>query len=138
MRRALPEASRGHIGINLRITLSTLEVYALLLGVLLEAGPLPLGKPSLRVGLLSRVLRIKVLGVLDLSLPLTGWHEDLGAALGLLDDVPGLLLLALLRHAIFNQVLEVVIFVRLLLPRKSGDLWQCELLLYLDCLLDVA
>jgi len=90
------------------------------------------------VGLLPRVLRIKVLWVFDLSLSLAGRHEDLGTSLGLLDDIPGLLLLALLRHAIFNQVVEVVIFVRVFLPRKSGDLWQCELLLYLGCLLNVA
>lgn len=90
------------------------------------------------VGLLSRVLRIKVLRVFDLSLSLTGRHEDLGTALGLLDDVPGLLLLALLRHAIFNKVLKVVIFIRLFLAREGGDLWQCELLLNLRCFLKVS
>ena len=90
------------------------------------------------VGLLSRVLRIKVLRVFDLSLSLTGRHEDLCTALGLLDDVPGLLLLALLRHAIFNKVLKVVIFIRLFLARQSRDIRQCELLLDLCGLLEVA
>jgi hypothetical protein len=34
-------------------------------------------------------------------------------------------------------VLKVVIFVRLFLPRESGEFWQCELLLYLGCLLNI-
>jgi hypothetical protein len=127
----------GDICIDLRVTLSTLKIDALLLGVLLEAGPLPLGKPSLVVGLLPRVLRIKVLWVFDLSLSLAGRHEDLGTSLGLLDDIPGLLLLALLRHAIFNKVLKVVIFIRLFLARQRRDIRQCELLLDLCGLLEV-
>ncbi len=95
----------GDIGINLSIALSSLEVDTLLLGELLEAGALPFGQPALMIGLRTGVLRVEVLGVADSPLSLLGRHEDLCASLGLLNDVLGLLLLALLWHAVFDQLL---------------------------------
>ena len=125
--------SACHVGVDLGVTLRSLEVNASLLGDLLVAGALPLGQPSLMIGLRPRILGVKVLGIFDVSLALFGRHEDLSAALSLLHDVLGLLLLPSLRHAVFNKAGDDVFVLILLLKLRE---WQ--LLLNLYCLCEVA
>jgi hypothetical protein len=101
----------GDIGVHNSIALSALEVNASLLGELLESGTLPLWQPALWIRLLAWVLWVKVLGILDVSLSLLGWHEDLSSSFSLLDYILRLFLLAFFRHAIINEPLNVILFV---------------------------
>ena len=109
MRSRLTDSS-CYICVYLSISLGSLDIEALLLGVFLVARPLPLGQPSLGVGLRSRILRVKVLGITDLVLSLFR-NEDLSSTLCLLHHVVSLLVLFLLRHSFFNQLLEVFIVI---------------------------
>ena len=84
------------------------------------------------------VLRVEPFRVLDLSLSLAGWHEYFSAALGLLDDVLSLLLLALLWHAVLEKSLKIIIFIGLVLAWQERYLRETQLLLYLCGLLQVS
>ena len=122
----------GDIGIDLSVTLGTFEIDASFLRELLETRTLPLGKPSLWVGFRSRIFRVEILGILDCSLSLAVRHEYFSTSFGLLDDIPRLLLFSLLRHALLNQTLNVIVII------LHGGLWLRKLLLDLRCLLQTA
>ena len=111
----LAEPGRCDVRVDLSIALCSLEVNTLLLCILLEAGSLPLGQPSLGIGLRTRILRIETFRILDLSLPFAGRHEYFSTALGLLNNIFSLLLLAFFGHSILNQTLKVVIFIGFIL-----------------------
>lgn len=108
MSGALCDALRD-IRIDLGVSLGSLKIDALLLGHLLEARALPLWEPSLVVRLGTRVFRIKSLGVADVSLSLPCRHEYLSAILRLMNHIFGLLFLALLWHAVLDQLLHELI-----------------------------
>ena len=124
--------SASDIGVYLRIALRTLKIDAHFLCLLLEARPLPLWQPSLRVGILPGILGIETFGVMYLSLPLPRWHEYFCTTFCLLDYITCLLLLSLLGHTLFDQSLQIFIFIDI----GVNDSWQ--LLLQTSRLLDVA
>lgn len=123
----------SHVSVDLCVSLRSLQVDALLLGDLLETRALPFGEPSLWVWLGTRVFRVEVLGVLDCSLSLARGQEDFGTTLCLLDNIAGLLFLALLWHALINEFLHVFIVSVL-----QSYLGLRKILLDFDCLLKVA
>ena len=111
-----------NIGVDLRITLGALEVDTSLLGNPLVAQSLPLRQPALMIRLRTWIFGVEVLWVLDGSLALLGRHEDLGATLGLLDDVLGLFLLSPLGHAVIDQSIDDVFILIFLLELREGKL----------------
>ena len=91
-----------HVGVYLRVALGALEILTALLGDLLILGALPLWKPSLWIGLGSRVLWVETLRVLHLASALLG-DENLGSSCCLMHiRLLQLLLLLASRHGLLN------------------------------------
>ena len=83
----------------------------LFLGILSEPGPLPLGKPSLRIRHINgRVGWVIVFGVLDRLLSLL-WNEHLSASFLFLSRFTHLELLHFLRHSLFNKQLQTSLII---------------------------
>lgn len=121
MLRALLLDAHRHIRVDLSVALRTLEVQALLLRVLLEARPLPLRQPALRIRHLPGVRWVKVLWIAWLLL-LALRDEDLGAAAAHLDlrRLFRLVLFRFLRHSGLDELLKAIVFRQTLLLDEGG------------------
>lgn len=104
----------GNISVDLGVALRPLEVDTALLGKLLILRLLPLWKPSLRVGYWAWVLWVVALGQLGLSLTLH-WDVDAGTSNVLNGHLGGLLDLLVVRHSFFDQLLDDLSVVHLLI-----------------------
>lgn len=127
----------GDISINLCISLGSFKIDTLLFGDLLEAGPLPFRQPAFMVGLGSWIFRVKVLGILYLSLSLASWHEYFCTSLSFLNNILHLLFFTLFWHTIFNEASDIFIFIRLILISDFRNKGLSQLLLNLRRLLHI-
>ena len=111
-----------NIGIDLSVTLSTLDIHTLLLGEFLVAGPLPFWQPSLGIWRRAWVFRIKVLWISCFMRSLS-WNVNLSTTTELFQtNVFCLFILFPLRHTLLDKLLDQFIFILSFLIKFL--LWQ--------------
>jgi len=120
-----------NVRIHLRVSLSTLYVFAQLLSNFLIFWSLPFWKPTLSIRLRTWVLRVKAFGVLYFFVAFL-WNKELSTTCCLLhNNVSFLIELATLWHSLLYQLLYIVWWHILIVD------WWLQRLLHFVCFLDV-